>query len=360
MGRRIGLVDLKWLQIMSAPLPRTKHARPSGMDVEAEPVLLAERVPSSADSLVSTNVADNMENEQTWPTEEEMAGALQGTGEGEVPDAKKGTTPKRIRRIPKGMTEYQASWIVDESEDEDQDEEREDRDGEGGRMDEDEEMVLDDALDMESERKSVVAFQELDMEEEQKQCVLFFPELFFRKNDNFWINPDLHHGASAPRKNKTPKIFQMKSTPHKTSLHVHGSRVSVGFDPSARVRGTHMRTCLASTHGYSSSRTSSVPRGTCGASWRIAVLRLGISCSLLSKQSLKTLLQPGTRVTIFIEGVPQVASVPSELPFVLYGLLKHEHKKTVLHFTVQRNTECEGSVRSKVHHLSVLFLLGRN
>jgi pre-rRNA-processing protein TSR1 len=145
------------------------------MDVEAEPVLLAERVPSSADSLVSTNVADDMANEQTWPTEEEMAGALQGTGEGEVPDAKKGTTPKRIKRIPKGMTEYQASWIVDESEDEDQDEELEDRDGEGGRMDEDEdeEMVLDDALDAASERKSVVAFQELDMEEEQKQCVLF-------------------------------------------------------------------------------------------------------------------------------------------------------------------------------------------
>lgn len=159
------------------------------MDVEAEPLLLAERVPSSADSLVSTNVADDMANEQTWPTEEEMAaGALQGTGDGEVPDAKKGTTPKRIKRIPKGMTEYQASWIVDESEDEDQDEEREDRDGEGGPIDEDEEMVLDDALDMESERKSVVAFQELDMEEEQKQCVLFFPKLFFRKSDNYSIN----------------------------------------------------------------------------------------------------------------------------------------------------------------------------
>lgn len=270
---------------MSAPLPRTKHARPGGMDVEAEPVLLAERVPSSADSLVSTNVADDMANEQTWPTEEEMAaGALQGTGDGEVPDAKKGTTPKRIKRIPKGMTEYQASWIVDESEDEDQDEEREDRDGEGGPIDEDEEMVLDDALDMESERKSVVAFQELDMEEEQKQCVLFFPKFFFRKSDNYSINTDLHHGANAPRKNKTLRIFQMKSIPHKTSLHVHGLRVSAGFDPSARVRGTRMRTCLASTHGYSSSRISSVPRGTCGASWRIAVFRLGISCSLLSKQ----------------------------------------------------------------------------
>jgi pre-rRNA-processing protein TSR1 len=144
------------------------------MDVEVAPVLLAERVPSSADSLVSTNVADDMANEQTWPTEEEMAGALHDKGEGEVPDAKKGTTPKRIKRIPNGMTEYQASWIVDESEDEDEEH------GEGdeaglGQIDEDEEMVpLDDTLDVESERKSVVAFQELDMEEEQRQYVLLF------------------------------------------------------------------------------------------------------------------------------------------------------------------------------------------
>ncbi|KAG1740082.1 hypothetical protein EDD22DRAFT_1008253 [Suillus occidentalis] len=188
---------------------------------------------SSADSLVSTNVTDDMANEQTWLTEEEMAGALQGTGDGKVPDAKKGTMPKRIKHILKGKTEYQASWIIDESEDEDQDE---DRDWEGRLIDEDEEMVLDDALDMEN----------------------------------------LHHGASAPRKNKTPKNFQMKLIPHKTSLH------------------------------------------------------------------------PGTHMTIFIEGVPQEASMPSKSPFVPYGLLKHKHKKTVLHFTVQRNTECKGSVRSKV------------
>lgn len=35
-------------------------------------------------------------------------------------------------------------------------------------------------------------------------------------------------------------------------------------------------------------------------------------------------------------------------PFVMFGLLQHEHKKSVLNFTVQRNTEYDGSVRSKV------------
>ena len=57
---------------------------------------------------------------------------------------------------------------------------------------------------------------------------------------------------------------------------------------------------------------------------------------------------------MYLEGVPKEASDPSRAPIVLYGLLKHEHKKTVLHFTVQRNTEYSGSVKSKVR-----FFLGQ-
>lgn len=51
---------------------------------------------------------------------------------------------------------------------------------------------------------------------------------------------------------------------------------------------------------------------------------------------------------MYVEGVPQAASISRSVPLVIHGLLEHEHKKTVLHFTVQRNTEYEGSVRSKV------------
>jgi pre-rRNA-processing protein TSR1 len=35
------------------------------------------------------------------------------------------------------------------------------------------------------------------------------------------------------------------------------------------------------------------------------------------------------------------------LPFIAFGLLKHEHKYSVMHFTVQRNTEYTDTVRSK-------------
>lgn len=43
-----------------------------------------------------------------------------------------------------------------------------------------------------------------------------------------------------------------------------------------------------------------------------------------------------------------MAASQVSFPFAVYALLKHEHKHSVLHFVVQRNTEYEGSVKSKV------------
>lgn len=59
-------------------------------------------------------------------------------------------------------------------------------------------------------------------------------------------------------------------------------------------------------------------------------------------------VQAGTRVTVYLKDVPQEASQHVSFPFAIFGLLQHEHKKTVLNFTIQRNTEYEGSVRTKV------------
>ena len=139
------------------------------MDVES--IVLAEPDPSSADSLVSSNDPDDLANEQTWPTENEMGGT-DDVGQSVLPDAKMGTTPKAVRRIPKGMSEYQAAWIIDEDEDED-----EGGDGGGSEVEmedvEEEEMqdmpVAEDDHEMESESRRSVAFQDLDNEEEAKQ-----------------------------------------------------------------------------------------------------------------------------------------------------------------------------------------------
>ena len=61
-------------------------------------------------------------------------------------------------------------------------------------------------------------------------------------------------------------------------------------------------------------------------------------------------IEVGTRVQLRIKEVPRslVEARDPQHPLVVYGLLQHEHKQSVLHFAVQRNTEYEAPVRAKV------------
>lgn len=143
--------------------------------MEVEPTTLAEPDTSEADSLVSSNDPDDLANEQTWPTEEEMQATSNPADDGALPDAGMGTTPKTVKRIPKGMSEYQAAWIIDED---DEDDEAIGKNGgsEGEMEDVEEEEMVDlpiqaEGEEMESESRKSVAFQDLDNEEEEKQYV---------------------------------------------------------------------------------------------------------------------------------------------------------------------------------------------
>jgi pre-rRNA-processing protein TSR1 len=144
--------------------------------MELEPTVLAEPDPSSADSLVSCNDPDDLANEQTWPTEEEMQGGEKAADPSEpLTEETANASTKRVRRIPKGMSEYQASWIVDETEDEGDEDEDEDEDGHEQEMEdvEEEEMreepMPDDDHDMDLEGNKGTDFQDLDPTEENEQ-----------------------------------------------------------------------------------------------------------------------------------------------------------------------------------------------
>ena len=158
--------------------------------MDVEPSVLAEPDTSDADSLISTNIPDEMDGEQTWPTEEEMANApANGMSFGEsIPDAKAGTTPKSLTRtrgkmvkVPKGWSSYQAAWIVDDDDGEDEGEEV--LDGEdvemGGGVDGSvdgvagngsiEEEEGEEFEEVEMEGRKGVEFEDLDADEENKQ-----------------------------------------------------------------------------------------------------------------------------------------------------------------------------------------------
>jgi pre-rRNA-processing protein TSR1 len=349
----------------------SSRSRNSGDDViEVEPTVLAEPEPEYADSLISTNDPDDLANEQTWPTEEEMKGLDRGEGEASLPDAKAGTTPKRIKRIPKGMSEYQAAWIVDSEEDDDEGD-REDsesgtasKDAEGLKETEapqEEEMAMDELIELES-RKSVVAFQDLDVEEETQQCVFHEKLISLCRLDLSYVRGLRNGGIENERKMKTHSSL-MRLTRRWTFRPERGFKDTEGYDRSEQVLGIRTKTFHATMREYSSSRISNGRRGVRSErlrkdpAWRYDDF---LSGDFLADR-LCDISKPGVRVTVHIKNVPREASCPNPgAPLVIFGLLKHEHKKTVLNFTVQRNTEYEGSVRSKVGlhtHLSVREIL---
>jgi pre-rRNA-processing protein TSR1 len=141
-----------------------------------ESTVLSEPDPEEADSLVSSNDPDDMQNEQTWPTEEEMQddSSRQPVEGMQLPDASPGTTPRIVRRVPKGTSEYQAAWIIDEDEDDDEGAKDDDDGAPNGNAEELVDVVLDhpeDEMEVEAQSGKDVAFQDLEEEEENRQSV---------------------------------------------------------------------------------------------------------------------------------------------------------------------------------------------
>ncbi|EKM80586.1 hypothetical protein AGABI1DRAFT_119186 [Agaricus bisporus var. burnettii JB137-S8] len=299
--------DYQISKIFSAPLPR-QHSKTNGMDIE--PTLIVEPDHDEADSLISSNDPDDMANEQTWPTEEEM-NAVSGDGQEHIPDASKGTTPKIVKRIPKGMSEYQAAWIVDETDDEDDGEEGEGGDHEMEEQEEQEEMVdlvIGENKDTESAIQQDADFEDLDLEEEGRQL-------------EKWRN----------RKREEDDDLQFPD------------ELDTPQDVPARTRFQRYR-------GLRSFRTSpwdpyeNLPRDYARIFQFQDFKRTERSVRRKSEEDNNT-VEPGTRVTIHLRDVPEAAAKRGLV--ILFSLFQHEHKKSVLHFTVQRNTEYDGSVRSK-------------
>ncbi|PPD91883.1 hypothetical protein GOBAR_DD11193 [Gossypium barbadense] len=108
-----GDFQLSRIDIMKDPIPlnaRKDHNAMDSDDIEdAEIIRSLAPDPSSQEPLLVENVPDPLAGEQTWPTEAEMA------------EAERNQKQKRLRKraLPRGTSEYQAAWIVDDTDGED-------------------------------------------------------------------------------------------------------------------------------------------------------------------------------------------------------------------------------------------------
>ena len=148
--------------------------------------------------------------------------------------------------------------------------------------------------------------------------------------------------------------FQTRLTHLRTFLRERDFSGTEGYDHFERALGTRTRIFHGITPAYSSSKIISRQNATSDDVLNKIQLQLKYVKSSFFCYCPITYSQIGTRVTISLRNVPSEASIA--YPLVLFALLQHEHKVSVLNFTVQRNTEYDGSVRSKVH-IQTFFLI---
>ncbi|KAJ3181795.1 hypothetical protein HDU87_000813 [Geranomyces variabilis] len=321
---------------MKAILSSTAHAA-GGMEVEEE--VLDAPIAGQQETLVFENEPDPMEGEQTWPTEEELKeaeervqrlGALGGQSE----------LKKKAKRVPKGTSAYQAAWIVDEADEEDEEEEDEedetdvtmmDADGVAGGSVDWNTMGLghnggaDGAGEGEEEADSEEEYEDLAEEDDGKES-------------EFDAEYDADDEAKQYRE------FLQRQDEERDDLEFP-DEVNTPKEPAARVRFQRYR-------GLKSFRTSPWdPYENLPVDYsRIFQFQ---NFKRTRRKVLDSLeegdVSAGARVTIILDNVPRsvIDAFHPSRPFVVFALLPHEHKYSVVNFTLTRNDKDSAPVKSK-------------
>lgn len=113
-----GDFQMSMIEAADDPYPlAAKNKKSQEQDMDEDQRMIQRADPMLQEALETEVEPDPMDGEQTWPTKEEIAAA-------------QAATQKEARRVPKGTSEYQAAWIIDDNEQLDDDEAGDDDEGE--------------------------------------------------------------------------------------------------------------------------------------------------------------------------------------------------------------------------------------
>lgn len=281
--------------------------------------LLAKADEQKQTSLQRENVPDEMDAEQTWPTEEEI-------------EASKNENKKKlIKRIPKGMSDYQAAWIPDieeVSEDDDDDEDEDDEDEEGE----------EDYMSCESDTESKAGEQgetEEDDEEYEEVSVSEGP-------------------VSAERYDKQMDMEEEKRTLAKLQAAKDDEIFPDEIDTPANVPA---RERFRKYRGLESFRTSpwdvkeNLPLDYAKI-YQFKNFDRTKRRIIKGAQEMDDGVMPGWYIQVHVKNVPQDAwnaylSAGNGNQVVLYGLLPHEHQMSVMNVCLKRTSNSTIPIKSK-------------
>ncbi|KJE95409.1 Tsr1 protein [Capsaspora owczarzaki ATCC 30864] len=279
--------------------------------------ILARPSAEQQQSLVSEIEPDPMSQHQTWPTVEEMKAALRQQ------------RAPRVLRVPKGTSEYQAAWIV---EDGDRDE---DDNGDEDSGDEDDENAMamatefdDDAMD------GGDAMQDGGNDEDEEEYEDLVEETADAKYDAEMNFDDEEQQLEHRRRLKEQAADEDTNFP---------DEIDTPRDVQAYIRFQKYR-------GLESFRASPWdPKENLPLEYaRIFQFE---DFERTKKRVLQSYegVESGSYITVHIQNVPVAAfeDYRPEIPFLLFGLLEHENKMSVCNIAIQRTGSFEAPIRAK-------------
>ncbi|XP_070558804.1 pre-rRNA-processing protein TSR1 homolog [Ptychodera flava] len=296
----------------------------NGMDAMEEDIKLLGRAdPARQESLQAEVIPDPMEGEQTWPTEEELA---------EAEALQKAATEKKkiLKKVPKGTSEYQAAWIVDEDEREIDDDDDDDNMADHDSTDDSDEDGSDDeefaAMEQSDEEGEGSDGDRADME------TITVTEV--DDDEKYDENLDLEEERTMLEKYRSERQHVM-----------FPDEMDTPMDVAARVRFQKYR-------GLKSFRTSPWdPKENLPTDYaRIFQFQnFKTTSKRVVNQEVEETAMAGWYVTLHIVNVPKVfmENFDQEKPLVVFALLQYEQKMSVLHFALKKYHSCREPIKSK-------------
>ncbi|XP_031254614.1 pre-rRNA-processing protein TSR1 homolog isoform X1 [Pistacia vera] len=323
-----GDFQLSKIEILKDPFPLKSRKEQDAMESDeihdAEVIRSLAPDPSKQEPLLVENVPDPLAGEQTWPTEAEMAEADQNQKEKKL----------KKRALPRGTSEYQAAWIVDDTDEDDSDIDDDADDG----------MVLD-------QEESGFAGQEKtnnsDLDDDQAS-------LSFKYSDDETENDSvMMEGENLSREQIEDEIRKIKEA--HAEDEEFPDEVDTPLDVPARKR-------FAKYRGLKSFRTSSWdPKESLPPEYarifafdNLARTQKHVFAKSLEmeQEDREDCVPASSFVRLHIKEVPvtvayRLQELVKTVPLVASGLLQHESKMSVLHFSIKKHDTYNAPIKAK-------------
>ncbi|XP_039987550.1 pre-rRNA-processing protein TSR1 homolog [Xiphias gladius] len=330
-----GDFQLSQIDAPSDPLPLNLTPRPAKAgkagdvdmldagEEEAPVRVLMKADPSRREGLETEAEVDPMDGEQTWPTETELL---------EAEEARKN---KRVMKVPKGTSAYQATWIVDGDEEENGETDEE-------SSDDDDDDMMDEAMEGEDEENNSQApgsccDSEEEEEEEEEEVE---EEVCSTGRTGADQRYDEHMDEAAEEEG-------LKRYREARANEMFPDEVDTPLDTPARIRFQRYR-------GLKSFRSSpwdpmeNLPLNY-SRIFQFQSFERTRHRILAEAAAEEEGAMVGWYVTLHIIDVPfsVMESVQSGKPLVLVSLLPHEQKMSVMHVLVRRHHSNTEPIKSK-------------